>query len=106
MSSTINSFTPVLAALVSLVAVLPIALLGRSPNLREGATFIAGIIKFGLVVSMLPSVLAGTTIEYTLWQILPNIAIAFRVDGLGMLFGLVASSLSLPRYTLSATCEA
>ena len=93
MSSTINSFTPVLAALVSLVAVLPIALLGRSPNLREGATFIAGIIKFGLVVSMLPSVLAGTTIEYTLWQILPNIAIAFRVDGLGMLFGLVASSL-------------
>ena len=93
MSSTINSFTPVLAVLVSLVAVLPIALLGRSPNLREGATFIAGIIKFGLVVSMLPSVLAGTTIEYTLWQILPNIAIAFRVDGLGMLFGLVASSL-------------
>jgi len=93
MSSTITSFTPVLAALVSLLAVLPIALLGRSPNLREGATFIAGVIKFGLVVSMLPSVLAGTTIEYTLWQIFPNIAIAFRVDGLGMLFGLVASSL-------------
>lgn len=93
MPSTITSFTPVLAALVSLLAVLPIALLGRFPNFREGVTFIAGIIKFSLVVSMLPTVLAGSTIEYTLWQILPNIAIAFRVDGLGMLFGLVASSL-------------
>ena len=93
MSPTITSNTPLLACLVSLVAVLPIVLLRKSPNAREGATFIAGIIKFGLVVSMLPTVLGGTQIEYTLWQILPNIAIEFRVDGLGMLFGLVASSL-------------
>ena len=93
MSSPITSFTPVLAALVSLLAVLPIALLGRKANLREGATFLAGIIKFGLVLSMLPTILAGSTIEYTLWRILPNIEIGFRVDGLGMLFGLVASSL-------------
>jgi multicomponent Na+:H+ antiporter subunit D len=42
---------------------------------------------------MLPAVLAGTKIEYTLWQILPNISIAFRVDQFGMLFALVASSL-------------
>ncbi len=93
MSSTITSNTPLLACLVSLIAVLPIVLLRKSPNAREGATFVAGIVKFGLVLSMLPTVLAGTKIEYTLWQILPNIAIEFRVDGLGMLFGLVASSL-------------
>ncbi|MDG2169773.1 MAG: proton-conducting transporter membrane subunit, partial [Opitutales bacterium] len=93
MSSTITSITPLLACLVSLIAVLPIVLLRKSPNAREGATFVAGIIKFGLVLYMLPTVLAGTKIEYTLWQILPNIAIEFRVDGLGMLFGLVASSL-------------
>ncbi len=93
MNPAITSSTPLLACLASLAAVLPILLLRKSPNLRESATFVAGFIKFGLVVSMLPTILGGTQIEYTLWQILPNLSIAFRVDGLGMLFGLVASSL-------------
>ncbi len=92
-SESITSFTPVFASIVSLLAVLPIALLGKKPNLREGATFVAAFIKFGLVLSMLPAILAGKTIEYTIWEIVPNLEIAFRVDGLGMLFGLVASSL-------------
>ncbi|MBT3482064.1 MAG: monovalent cation/H+ antiporter subunit D family protein, partial [Opitutales bacterium] len=91
--TNITSFTPVLACIVSLLAVLPIILLRSKPNLREGATFAAGILKFGLVVSMLPTILAGTTISYTLWEIVPNLTIGFRVDGLGMLFALVASSL-------------
>ncbi len=91
--TTIESFTPVWACIVSLLAVIPIVFLGKSPNLREGSTFVAGFIKLALVVSMLPTILSGTTIEYTLWEIVPNLKIAFRVDGLGMLFGLVASSL-------------
>ena len=89
----IISITPVLASLVSLLAVIPIILLGGRANLREGASFVAGIVKFGLIASMLPTIMAGSTIEYTLWEIVPNLAIAFRVDALGMLFGLVASSL-------------
>ena len=89
----IISITPALASLVSLLAVIPIILLGRRANLREGASFVAGIVKFGLIASMLPKVMAGWTIEYTLWEIVPNLAIAFRVDALGMIFGLVASSL-------------
>jgi len=94
MSSTnIISFTPVLACIVSLLAVLPIILFRKKANLREGATFVAGFLKFGLVVSMLPTILAGKTISYTLWEIVPNLTIGFRVDGLGMLFGLVASTL-------------
>jgi multicomponent Na+:H+ antiporter subunit D len=90
---TIISFKPVLICLVSLLAVIPIVLFGKKPNLREGATFAAGFTKFGLVVSMLPAILAGTTIEFTIWQILPRLSIAFRVDEFGMLFALVASSL-------------
>jgi multicomponent Na+:H+ antiporter subunit D len=93
MTPTITSFTPVLASLVSLLAVLPIVFFGRKPNLREGCTFLAGFIKLGLVLSMLPIILAGNTIEYTLWEIVPNLSIAFRVDSFGMLFALVASSL-------------
>ena len=89
----VTSITPVLASLVSLLAVIPIILLGRRANLREGTSFVAGIIKFGLIASMLPAVMAGSTIEFTLWEIVPNLAIAFRVDALGMIFGLVASSL-------------
>ena len=88
-----TSFIPVLACLASLLAVLPIVLLRSKPNLREGATFVAAFLKFGLVVSMLPTILAGTTISYTLWEIVPNLTIGFRVDGLGMLFALVASTL-------------
>jgi len=90
---TIISFKPVLVCLVSLLAIIPIILLGKKLNLREGATFAAGFIKFGLVLSMLPAVLAGSTIEFTMWQILPRLSIAFRVDQFGMLFALVASSL-------------
>ena len=93
MTPTIISFTPVLVCLVSLLAVIPIVVLGKKPNLREGATFTAGFIKFGLVVFMLPTILGGSTIEFTLWQILPRLSIAFRVDQFGMLFALVASSL-------------
>jgi multicomponent Na+:H+ antiporter subunit D len=75
------------------VAVIPIVASGSKPNLREAWTFLAGIIKFGLVVSMLPLVLGGTIIEYTLVEVLPGLAIQFRVDPMGMLFALVSSSL-------------
>jgi multicomponent Na+:H+ antiporter subunit D len=90
---TITSIKPLLAVLVSLVAVIPIVASGSKPNLREAWTFLAGIIKFGLVVSMLPLVLGGTVIEYTLVEVLPGLAIQFRVDPMGMLFALVSSSL-------------
>ena len=90
---TITSIKPLLAVLVSLVAVIPIVASGSKPNLREGWTFLAGFVKFGLVVSMVPLVLGGTIIEYTLAEPLPGLAIQFRVDAMGMLFALVSSSL-------------
>ncbi len=90
---TIQSSLPLWTCLVSLIAVVPIVFFGRTPNMREFFTFLAGCVKLGLVLTMLPAVLAGNTIEFTLWRILPNLAIAFRVDAFGMLFALVASSL-------------
>jgi len=89
----IKSCIPLLAFLVSLVAVVPIVLSSRRPNVRESWTILAGLIKFGLVLSMLPTVLAGNTVEFTLWKILPQLSIQFRVDAMGMLFALVASLL-------------
>jgi multicomponent Na+:H+ antiporter subunit D len=92
---TIISIKPLLAVLVSLVAVIPIVASGTRPNMREGWTFLAGVIKFSLVISMLPAVLQGSTIEYILAEVLPGLAIAFKVDAFGMLFALVSSSLWL-----------
>ncbi len=42
---------------------------------------------------MLPVVLAGKRLVFSLVDVLPGVGIAFRVDSLGLLFALVASSL-------------
>ena len=90
---TLTSIKPFLAVLISLVAVSPIVLSRSKPSLRESWTFVAAIIKFAIIVSMLPAVLEGKVIEWTVARVLPGLAIEFRVDAMGMLFGLVASTL-------------
>ncbi len=87
------SIKPFLAVMVSLLAVVPILLLRSWPNLREAVTFLAGFVKWGLVLSMLGPVLDGMQIEYTAAEVLPGLPIRLRVDALGMLFALVASTL-------------
>jgi multicomponent Na+:H+ antiporter subunit D len=92
---TVVSYTPLLAVLASLGAVPLIVVSGRHPNLREGWTFLAGLIKLGLVLSMLPTIMAGQTISCRLFEILPGLSLAFKVDAAGMLFALVAATLWL-----------
>ena len=90
---TVFSIKPLLAVLVTLF-VIPILISSSGrPNVRESWIFIAGIIKLCLVFSMLPDILEGKQIAMTLFEIAPGAAIAFRVDGLGMLFAIVAASL-------------
>jgi multicomponent Na+:H+ antiporter subunit D len=89
---TLISIKPLLAVLVSLLAI-PFIAYSRSPNVREGWTFLAAIVKFGIVAAMLPAVLNGMEISCTLVEVLPGLSIAFRVDAFGMLFALVASFL-------------
>jgi multicomponent Na+:H+ antiporter subunit D len=87
------SIRPLLAVLVSGgVTGLIIFSRGR-PNLREGWSVAAAVITFLIVISMAPAILAGGTIEFTLFRILPGIDLAFRVDGLGLLFATTSSSL-------------
>ena len=90
---TIVSIRPLLAILVSLLAVPLIILSSRAPNLREAWTFIAAGLKFFIVLSMLPLILSGIQLEYTIAQVLPEIAIRLRVDAMGMLLALVSSFL-------------
>ena len=90
---TIVSIRPFLAILISLLAVPLIILSGKKPNLRESWTFIAAILKFLLVLSLLPIILQGISIEYTIAQVLPDVGIKLRVDTMGMIFALVSSFL-------------
>lgn len=87
------SITPIYVMLTSLIAIFPIGIFSKTPNLREAVTFIAGAVKLYFVFSMLPTILEGKTIDYELISILPNLSIAFKVDGFGLLFAFVASSL-------------
>jgi len=91
----ITSIKPLLAVLVSLLVIPVLVSSGSKPNVRESWTFIAGTIKFLIVASMLPAVLGGNQVGLTLFKIAPGADIALRVDALGMLFALVASSLYL-----------
>ena len=91
---TVVSPVPLYACLVSLLAVIPIVTFGRRPDVRESFTFFAGAIKLALVLAMVPVVLKGKVIEFTLVEeIVKGVPIQFRVDGLGVMFALVASSL-------------
>jgi multicomponent Na+:H+ antiporter subunit D len=88
----IVSIKPLLAVLVSL-SVTPLLVLSRKPNTREAWTFAAAITKVLIVASMVPLVLDGNKIVFTIAQVVPGVALKFRVDALGMLFALVSSSL-------------
>ncbi len=83
-----------MAVVVSLVAACLILLTGeRSRNLRESWTILASVAKFMIVASMLPYVLEGKVLEYTVVSIAPGLLLQFRVDALGIFFAITASFL-------------
>ena len=81
------------ALLVPLAGALLIALCGRAPALRESATLATAALLFACVALLLPAVQGGARPELVLGEMLPGLAIGFRVEPLGMLFALVASGL-------------
>ena len=88
----IYSIKPLLAVLVSLL-VVPVLASSRSENILEGWTFAIAIAKLLIVISMIPAVLNGNQLVFTVAEVIPGLAIQFKVDALGMLFALVASLL-------------
>lgn len=90
---TIVSIKPLLAVLSSLIIIPLILRSGDRPNLRETWSVLAGIVKFSIVISMTPAILAGHTIEYTLVTFWQGVDIKFRVDAFGLLFATVSSFL-------------
>jgi multicomponent Na+:H+ antiporter subunit D len=91
----ITSLRPLAAVLVSAVAVVPILASYRRPNLREGWTVLAAVLKLVLVASMVPAALRGDVYVTDLGPFVPYIDFTLRADALGLLFALVASTLWL-----------
>ncbi|MDM8538450.1 monovalent cation/H+ antiporter subunit D family protein [Desulfobacterales bacterium HSG17] len=90
---TVYSIKPVLAPLLSLILPFFIVTSAKKPNLREAWTFAFAGIKFCIIASLTPQILAGSNIEYSLCSVLPGIDIKFKVDAFGQLFALVSSFL-------------
>ncbi len=89
----VTSIRPLLAVAVAGLAALAILLLNNREKLRDVVSPLAAIAMFAIVVSMAPTVLAGGTVDLRLFEILPGIDFAFRVDALGMVFATVSSLL-------------
>ncbi|OGV99525.1 MAG: cation:proton antiporter [Nitrospinae bacterium RIFCSPLOWO2_02_FULL_39_110] len=89
----IESIKPLLAVATSLLGAAVIVVTRKSPNIREGCSLGAAILKFLIVATMIPPVLAGKTLHMTLFSFLPEVSIALRVDALGLLFATTASFL-------------
>jgi multicomponent Na+:H+ antiporter subunit D len=81
------------AVVVPALGAVGIALTGRWPNLRESVTLATAALLFACVLALLPQVMAGARPQLFVLELLPGIALGFRVEPLGMLFALIASGL-------------
>ncbi|MDR0881982.1 MAG: monovalent cation/H+ antiporter subunit D family protein [Candidatus Adiutrix sp.] len=79
-----------LPLIITLAAPLIILLTGRNENVREGVSFAAAALTFAAVARFIPDVLAGTINTFTVFHILPGITVTFCLDGLGIIFALIA----------------
>lgn len=89
----VQSNLPLLVILVSLFTPLFLVALRKHPNARESVTFIAGILTLYLVWLIASLVQQDIVLEQVLVPVTAGVAIAFRVDGMGALFALLASFL-------------
>ncbi len=65
----------------------------KQANLRDTITFAAALATFAAVVAIAAQVGNATTEQIVLFEVFPNVPIAFNVEPLGLLFALVASGL-------------
>jgi multicomponent Na+:H+ antiporter subunit D len=83
----------VLSVLAPFIGALIIPLFHRMPNLRETVTLVTASLLCATVLGLFMPVLHGDRPEAQFVEVVPGLALAFKVEPFGMLFGLVASSL-------------
>ena len=95
MIESIETIRPVLTLLCPLTAAVFITIFRNHPNLRESSTLVASVAQFLVVLSMLLIVkdLDGGVLRCTLFTMLPNVDLAFKIDAFGLLFAITTASL-------------
>jgi multicomponent Na+:H+ antiporter subunit D len=81
------------AILAPLVGAGLVMATGKRPNVREAVSFLAAVTLFGFVASLVPDVLAGHKVRFTLFELLPGLSFSLRADALSMMFAVAASFL-------------
>ncbi|RFF28393.1 MULTISPECIES: proton-conducting transporter membrane subunit [unclassified Wenzhouxiangella] len=87
--------SPLTVILIPFAGAIAIALAAGQPRLRDTLGWIAAIAFFIGVVQQIGPVLDGAGREQLLWTILPGLDLMLRVEPLGLIFALVASTLWL-----------
>lgn len=85
---------PLIAVIVPIIGAIIIRALDEDQAAkRHLVALIAVSIVFISVISMLPAVMAGEIIKVNLFRLLDGLGLFFKIDPLGMVFGLVSSTL-------------
>jgi multicomponent Na+:H+ antiporter subunit D len=82
-----------IAPLIPMVTGLLVMIFGKWPNLRETCIVCGAAATFITVASLFPHVMGGGSYDCNLVTLYPGISIRFHLDGLGLIFSGVASSL-------------
>ncbi len=89
----INSAKPLIPILIVLVTSVLIMVSKKRQNVREFWSVAGSVLTFLAVATMVPAVMGGNKIVYTLSTIAPGISLNFRVDALSLVFGIISSFL-------------
>lgn len=92
-TTVVHSPLPFFTILIPLLGMILTAVTSKKPNVRETLTLITASAMFVFVLTMLPTILDGKVIEFTVINLFSNIFIKFRVDSLGIFFAITASFL-------------
>ncbi|MDD5758501.1 MAG: monovalent cation/H+ antiporter subunit D family protein [Desulfobulbaceae bacterium] len=93
-TNIIESAKLVIAILVPLFGAVAVMLTGeKRANLRETCSVVAAVLMFSIIASMVPDVLAGHTLHFGMFKIVPGVSVTLRADAFSMIFALAASFL-------------
>lgn len=90
------------ALLAPLVGAGLVMAAGKRPNLREACSLAAAVVLFGITASLVPDIRAGRTLTFTVFDLLPGLAVRLRADALSMIFAVAASFLWILAVSYSA----
>ena len=87
--------TAILAAILlpALACLSNIVIGEKSANLRDGITFALALATFACVLNILMQTDGEPTRTLTIFSVMPGLELAFSIEPLGLLFGLIASGL-------------